>query len=197
MADITETPHWQSATLEEELMDFFTMPLESTMQDVSSATLMSEYLLWPDSEMFTYDDMLPTDTEDLGCSAIVDADPADLLQIYEQNAITSPRPPSDILVPTSLVECFAPPAKPSRKGVENEKQLHRQMEFVHGQKRFEECLHEFEGGPQTDSPRRKRRKFSFGRRKEVSQMRKVGACIRCKLTKSSASLQNLATMPNF
>jgi len=49
---------------------------------------------------------------------------------------------------------------------------------------FEGYLYEFDGGPKLETPRRKRRRFDPERREEVSQLRKVGACIRCKLTKS-------------
>ncbi len=52
---------------------------------------------------------------------------------------------------------------------------------------FQACLHEFDGGPKSISPRRKRKQFSTERRKEVSQLRKVGACLRCRLTKSKVS----------
>lgn len=54
----------------------------------------------------------------------------------------------------------------------------------HDESTFHKSLYEFEGGPKWGSPRRKRRRFDPERRKEVSQLRKVGACIRCKLTKS-------------
>ena len=52
---------------------------------------------------------------------------------------------------------------------------------------FTGCLHEFEAGPKNELNRRKRKRFPPERRKEVSQLRKVGACIRCRLTKSSVS----------
>lgn len=48
-------------------------------------------------------------------------------------------------------------------------------------------LYEFEAGPCSGTPRRKRGRFSPKRGKEVGQLRKVGACARCRLTKSSVS----------
>jgi excinuclease UvrABC ATPase subunit len=54
------------------------------------------------------------------------------------------------------------------------------------QKHFTNCLYEFEGAPSRIS-RRKRKRYSPVRRKEVDQLRKVGACIRCRLTKLPAS----------
>lgn len=47
-------------------------------------------------------------------------------------------------------------------------------------------LHEFQGAPSRTS-RRKWRRYSPVRRNEVDRLRKVGACIRCRLTKSSVS----------
>jgi hypothetical protein len=56
------------------------------------------------------------------------------------------------------------------------------------QTQFTDCLHEFEGMPNRTAPRRRRKRFDPMRRKEVDQLRKVGACIRCRLTKTPVSL---------
>ena len=53
--------------------------------------------------------------------------------------------------------------------------------------KLSDCLYEFEGVPGAESKGRKRKRFASERRKEVDQLRKVGACIRCKLTKSPVS----------
>lgn len=53
---------------------------------------------------------------------------------------------------------------------------------------LEECLHEFEVGTKLPSAGRRRKRFSPQRRKEVDQLRKVGACITCKLSKSPCQL---------
>lgn len=58
------------------------------------------------------------------------------------------------------------------------------------QKHFTDYLFEFEGVP-SQILRRKRRRFSPVRRKEVDQLRKVGACIRCRLTKSPVWFRQL------
>ena len=65
---------------------------------------------------------------------------------------------------------------------------HTQTQPGHDQREFNDCLHSFESGLKDVSHRRKRRRFSPGRRKEVDQLRKVGACIRCRLMKSKASV---------
>jgi len=52
---------------------------------------------------------------------------------------------------------------------------------------FSQYLHEFMGAPRETSPKRKRRKFSPGRREEVTMMRKTGACTRCRLLKKPVS----------
>ncbi len=54
---------------------------------------------------------------------------------------------------------------------------------------FAAHLYKFKGRPNTALPRRKRRSFSVDRRKEVNQLRIVGERFRCKLTKSSVSVQ--------
>jgi hypothetical protein len=55
--------------------------------------------------------------------------------------------------------------------------------------RFQDCLSEFVGtvqiSPNINATRRK--PFSPTRRKEVGQVRKAGACLRCKLTKTTVS----------
>jgi hypothetical protein len=58
------------------------------------------------------------------------------------------------------------------------------LDLVPCRKRLQDCLYEFEGGPNTAPSRRRRRKFSSERRNESYQMRKIGACIRYKPTKS-------------
>lgn len=45
-------------------------------------------------------------------------------------------------------------------------------------------LHEFVANPSTVLSKRKRKQFSPERRKQVEHLRKVGACLRCRLTKS-------------
>lgn len=49
---------------------------------------------------------------------------------------------------------------------------------------FNDCLIEFPIDPKVGAPKKKRRNFSSTRRQEESQLRKVGACIRCRITKS-------------
>lgn len=60
-----------------------------------------------------------------------------------------------------------------------------------GKKRkLEDCLSQFEGVKNLGRKRRQRRTFAPERRKEVDQVRKVGACLRCRITKSRVSTQS-------
>ena len=54
-------------------------------------------------------------------------------------------------------------------------------------------LHEFVAGPSTVLLKRKRKQFSLQRRKQVENLRKVGACLRCRLTKSAVRSYLVAT----
>lgn len=54
-------------------------------------------------------------------------------------------------------------------------------------RKFEDGLFEFVGIQDPNKKARRRTKFGTERRKEVDQLRKVGACIRCRLTKTRVS----------
>jgi hypothetical protein len=51
-------------------------------------------------------------------------------------------------------------------------------------RRFEECLSEFVGTESVDKGTKRRRRYSTENKKKVNQVRKAGACIRCKLMKT-------------
>jgi len=55
---------------------------------------------------------------------------------------------------------------------------------------FEDCLSEFVVAQANDKIVRRRKRFSNDRRKEVGHIRKAGACIRCRLTKTAVSIQD-------
>jgi hypothetical protein len=54
-------------------------------------------------------------------------------------------------------------------------------------RRFEECLSEFVGTESVDKGTKRRKRYSTENRKKVDQVRKAGACIRCKLMKTPVS----------
>jgi hypothetical protein len=54
-------------------------------------------------------------------------------------------------------------------------------------RRFEECLSEFVGLESVDKGTKRRKRYSTENRKKVDQVRKAGACIRCKLMKTPVS----------
>jgi hypothetical protein len=54
-------------------------------------------------------------------------------------------------------------------------------------RRFDECLSEFVGTKSVDKGTKRRKGYSSEDRKKVDQVRKAGACIRCKLMKTSVS----------
>jgi hypothetical protein len=54
-------------------------------------------------------------------------------------------------------------------------------------RRFEECLSEFVGTESVDKGTKRRKRYSAENRKKVDQVRKAGACIRCKLMKTPVS----------
>ncbi|KAE9377782.1 hypothetical protein N431DRAFT_478944 [Stipitochalara longipes BDJ] len=56
-------------------------------------------------------------------------------------------------------------------------------------RRFEDCLSEFVIAQADDKTIRRRKRFSNDRRKEVEHIRKAGACIRCRLTKTACKLE--------
>ena len=57
-------------------------------------------------------------------------------------------------------------------------------------RRFEDCLSEFTVAQANDKIARRRKRFSNDRRKEVGHIRKAGACIRCRLTKTAVSVED-------
>jgi hypothetical protein len=57
----------------------------------------------------------------------------------------------------------------------------------HEKRRFEECLSEFMGTESVDKGTKRRKRYSTENRKKVDQVRKAGACIRCKLMKTPVS----------
>jgi hypothetical protein len=54
-------------------------------------------------------------------------------------------------------------------------------------RRFEECLSEFVGTESVDEGAKRRKRYSPENRKKVGQVRKAGACVRCKLLKTPVS----------
>ena len=54
-------------------------------------------------------------------------------------------------------------------------------------RKFEDGLSEFVGVKNPGRKRRQRKSFAPDRRKEVDQVRKVGACLRCRITKTRVS----------
>jgi hypothetical protein len=58
-------------------------------------------------------------------------------------------------------------------------------------RRFEECLSEFVGTQPMNMTKKGRKSFSAEGRKKTDQVRKAGACIRCKLLKTPVSLSKL------
>jgi hypothetical protein len=54
-------------------------------------------------------------------------------------------------------------------------------------RRFEECLSEFVGTESVNKVTTRRKRYSIENRKKVDQVRKAGACIRCKLMKTPVS----------
>ena len=56
--------------------------------------------------------------------------------------------------------------------------------------RFEDCLSEFAVTQAYDKITQRRKRFSKDRRKEVGHVRKAGACIRCRLTKTAVSIED-------
>jgi hypothetical protein len=174
----TEAPQWEPELLEEAFLNLFPnsgpfstdfgMPVSSPWQD---------YSLFLDSGMTQYD-ITSGGFENISTveDHIIDRLSTEHIDFTPtQNTIPSP----DIL-----------------DGIASEHSTHSQTLSVESaypvaatpkNTDFQACLHEFDGGPKNISPRRKRKPFSNERRKEVSQLRKVGACIRCRLTKSSVS----------
>jgi len=56
-----------------------------------------------------------------------------------------------------------------------------------GKRTFEECLFEFETSCPADLNSKRRKVFSSERRNKVRQVRKVGACVRCRIMKISVN----------
>jgi hypothetical protein len=63
--------------------------------------------------------------------------------------------------------------------------LSRTLETIN----FEDCVSEFSVAQAGDKITRRRKRFSNERRKEVDHIRKVGACIRCRLMKTAVSIK--------
>ena len=137
--------------------------------NISDGSSVFDYFFWPDSEAFQSSRFgnEPEDLTTIDINAIGDT------TFDEQFAATCNHDADSPLL-----------SKPSPAIRSSDSQS---LDPVPCQKRLQDCLYEFEGGPNTAPSRRKRRKFSSERRNEVYQIRKVGACIRCKLTKSSVS----------
>jgi hypothetical protein len=57
-------------------------------------------------------------------------------------------------------------------------------------RKFEDFLSEFAISQANDKTTKRRKRFSNDRRKEVSHIRKAGACVRCKLMKTAVSIGN-------
>lgn len=118
---------------------------------------------------------------------------------YSLDATSQPGP--DLQVPTcdtivsdsdhlqiSLLGCFPRDHEASLPQEPSLSPLLPRNERAHASKSknvpFEQHLHEFDAGTNTAATGRKRKRFSTQRRKEVGQLRKVGACLPCKLAKS-------------
>lgn len=90
------------------------------------------------------------------------------------------------------------PQPESIPGVETDTQSTQQLLHTvaaRPQKRkLEECLSEFVGTRPTNATKKGRRPFSTEGKKKVDQVRKAGACIRCKLLKTQVSQS--ATLTN-
>ena len=160
----------------------FTIPVDSISPEISGGASLFDCLLWPDLELFQFS---LSDTEPVS----IDLSATGTAAFDEQDISVSevPLTPSlgpDLIGGISVLSKLSSTPSNSR---------FRSLDLTLGQKGLEEYLHEFEGGPTTAQPQRKRRRFSSERRKEVCQMRKVGACVRCKLTKYSVSFLDTNT----
>lgn len=58
-------------------------------------------------------------------------------------------------------------------------------------RKFEDCLSEFAVAQASDKTTRRRKRFSNERRKEVDDIRKAGACIRCRLMKTAVRISEI------
>ena len=156
-----ETPSLTSDTVEEAFLDLFTIPVDSTSLDISDGSSIFDCLLWPDSEVLTgtHNSNAPEDSTEIDVNTTED-------HIFDEQSVA-------IYEQYVHVPADGPLASNPSSGPDSD--VLQSLELTPGHKRLQDCLYEFEGGPNTAPPRRKRRKFSSERRKEVFQMRKVGA----------------------
>ena len=170
---------WNPTPLEESFLDLFPTAAESTEHAFLEPSPLFE-------SSFRFEDLMAPDecnntASDSEPMAIVDSDYSVLSRSDFSDSKSLGNPPSPPHVPCKsntigmAVSSIHPQAVNDSTAEEP------------NDTKFKDYLHEFEGGPDLGPPRRKRRKFEPDRRKEVSQLRKVGACIRCKLTKSPVS----------
>ena len=61
-----------------------------------------------------------------------------------------------------------------------------------GGKNLEDCLFEFEGPKPSNTSKKRRKPFSNKRRREVGQVRRAGACIRCRITKTPVRVPDIS-----
>lgn len=172
----TEAPQWESELLEEAFLNLFpsTGPFSSDL-GMAASSPSQDYPLFLDPEMAEYD-MTDRSFENIPA---IEGHVLDMLASENmdttlfQHAIPDPNISNGVahqhlvLSPTLLVE--------------NDHPITTKPEATDSQA----YLHEFDGGPKIGSPRRKRKQYSPNRRQEVSKLRKVGACLRCRLTKTS------------
>jgi hypothetical protein len=173
----TETLQWESELLEEAFLNLFPSSGQvSSDFDMPGSPPWQDFSFFPEPQMNYYN----TSYGSLENMPAVENHTLDMMSSeYADSTFQNPIPCPDDLDKTLYQDLAFPPTL----SAESARSVTPSLKSTY----FEACLHTFDGGPKTVPPRRKRRPFSTERRKEVSQVRKVGACIRCKLTKSSVS----------
>jgi hypothetical protein len=152
--------------LQEEPPDSFILPAELLELDLEFSSFFDP-LCWPDDQSTWHE----TGAQSMDVENNF-ADPSQIDQCAMQDTPIFHDPVED---PAAQSGASSPPQTVSSQ----------RLTTPLTQQRFTDCLHEFEGVPNQPPLRRRRKNFSSARRKEVEQLRKVGACIRCRLTKSS------------
>jgi hypothetical protein len=170
--------NWESNMLEDAFLDLFPLSETSNGAELADDFSLLDPALWLDQFISQEELIDRPENFDVQLSTFE----TNMGEAYEKllgRPLDPPRHPDCIMIQEKQGLDIHPQPQCDRVQLE---------EIMSRPKIFNDFLFEFQGGPNIGAPAKKKRKYSPTRLSEVRQMRKIGACVQCKLAKSSVSL---------